>query len=596
MPEVRVTDGAWHGVRGAMGGLARRAAAGDPQSASLLASSAAWRAAFAAAPGRRWALYIESPQAFAAALFGAWHAGKHVVLPGDLRADTLDALRAHTDGWAGEMPDGLAPSPSAALSAYDWASLPADAGITLFTSGSTGTPTAIDKRLAQLDAETTTLQTAFGARLAADAHVLTTVSHQHIYGLLFCVLWPLAAGRPLPGGRLAFNEELVTRCAAMPMAEVGLTGHIATRDAAVPMARGASTPAAIAVLVTSPAHLRRLPEGLDWAPVRHRLQAVFSSGGPLPPAAADDALRQLGQSPIEVFGSSETGGIAWRQRAAHGDRWTPLPGIAWRIEDRFLAVRSPHLPDDDWYVCPDLAYADTDDSFVLQGRADRVAKIEEKRVSLTAIEQALMASPWVRDARVLLMDLPVGTRVAAALALTDDGDAALTDRGRAAFIAALKASLAGSVDPLAVPRRWHATRDDLPANTQGKTTDAALRDLFRQTLPSVTWIEREPGKAAAMLDVHAHLAIFDGHFPDAPIVPGVAQIDWVMTLAPQALPVPSRTAFMRLDVLKFQGIIRPGMRVRMDLEWLADKHALAFRLTSDAGPHASGRVAFRSAA
>lgn len=582
MPEVRTTDGAWHGVRGAMGALARRTAHGHAQdptqdpthSASLLASTAAWRAAFAAAPGRRWALYIESPQEFAAALFGAWHAGKHVVLPGDLRADTLDALRAHTDGWAGEMPGGLVPSPSTPSPAYDclpldWPPLPEDAGITLFTSGSTGTPTAIEKRLAQLDAETATLQAAFGARLAADAHVLTTVSHQHIYGLLFCVLWPLAAGRPLPDDRLAFNEELVTRCGAMPRT---------------------------AVLVTSPAHLRRLPEGLDWGPVRERVGAVFSSGGPLPPAAADDALRQLGQSPIEVFGSSETGGIAWRQRAAHGDRWTPLPGVAWRIEDRFLAVRSPHLPDDGWYVCPDLAYADADDSFVLQGRADRVAKIEEKRISLTAIEQALVASPWVREARVLLMDLPVGTRVAAALALTDDGDAALAERGRAAWIAALKASLAGSVDPLAVPRRWHATRDDLPANTQGKTTDAALRDLFRQTLPSVTWIEREPGKAAAMLDVHAHLAVFDGHFPGAPIVPGVAQVDWVMTLAPQALPVPSRTAFMRLDVLKFQGIIRPGMQVRMDLEWHADKHALAFRLTSDAGPHASGRVAFRSPA
>ncbi|WP_354677977.1 AMP-binding protein [Cupriavidus plantarum] len=578
----------WHGVRGAMAGLAARAAAGDAAAAGLLASTAAWRAAFAAAPGQRWANYIESPDAFAAAVFGAWHAGKHVVLPGDLRADTVEALRAHVDGWAGDIDGALVPgvpdlpdlpylrAPSGATAGdaapNGWPTLPADTPVTLFTSGSTGAPTAIEKRLSQLDAETATLQAAFGAftgaRIGVDTQVLTTVSHQHIYGLLFCVLWPLAAGRALADGRLAFNEELVTRCAAM------------AQDTAV--------------LVTSPAHLRRLPEGLDWTPVRGRLAAVFSSGGPLPPSAADDALRQLGQSPIEVFGSSETGGIASRQRATHGDRWTALPGVEWRIEDRFLAVRSPHLPGDGWYVCPDLAYADTDRSFVLQGRADRIEKIEEKRVSLTAIEQALMASPWVRDARVLLMELPVGTRIAAALALTDEGDAALAERGRAALIAGLKASLAGSIDPLAVPRRWHASRDDLPANTQGKTTDAALRDLFRQTLPSVTWLARDSAKAAAMLDVHPHLAVFDGHFPGAPIVPGVAQVDWVMTLAPQALPVPPRDAFLRLDVLKFQGIIRPGMQVRMDLEWLADKRALAFRLTSDAGPHASGRVAFGS--
>lgn len=568
----------WYGVRGAMAGLARRAAHDDAEASALLARAAAWRTAFAAAPGQRWAIYVESPREFAAALFGAWHAGKHVVLPGDLRTDTLDALRAHTDGWAGEMTGGLVPAATAPDPDAPWPQLPANARITLFTSGSTGAPTAIDKRLSQLDAETATLQAAFGARVAADVvantRLLTTVSHQHIYGLLFCVLWPLAAGRSLPAGRLAFNEELVSGCAGLP--------------------------AASAVLITSPAHLRRLPEGLDWTAVRQALSAVFSSGGPLPPAAADDALRQLGQSPIEVFGSSETGGIAWRQRASDGERWTPLPGVAWRIEDRFLAVRSPHLPDDDWYVCADLAHADAQHGFVLQGRADRVAKIEEKRVSLTAIEQALTALPWVLEARVLLVDLDIGTRVAAALVLSEAGNARLAESGRAAFVAALKASLTGSVDPLALPRRWHLAQDALPVNAQGKTTEAALRDLFRQTVPRAVWIERGEGgekhSAAAMLDIHEHLAIFDGHFPGTPIVPGVAQIDWVMTLAPQALPIPPRAAFLRLDVLKFQGIIRPGMQVRMDLEWLVEKHALSFRLTSAAGPHASGRIAFRSEA
>ncbi len=34
----------------------------------------AWRAAFAAADGRDWALYFDDAVAFAAALFGAWHA------------------------------------------------------------------------------------------------------------------------------------------------------------------------------------------------------------------------------------------------------------------------------------------------------------------------------------------------------------------------------------------------------------------------------------------------------------------------------------------------------------------------------------------
>lgn len=563
----------WTGIRGAMAALARRVAAqpgADADAARLLARAAAWRAAFAVAPGARWAIHIESTQEFAAALFGAWHAGKHVVLPGDMRPDTLQALRAHTDGWAGELPDGLQPRQDLDGAAGDWPLLsPDDTDVTLFTSGSTGAPEAIHKRLAQLDAETGALQAAFGAQLPPDVRLLTTVSHQHIYGLLFCVLWPLAAGRALPHARLAFHEEVVAACDSAPV-----------------------------VLVSSPAHLRRMPESLDWSAARAAVCAVFSSGGPLPPTAADDALRHLGQSPIEVFGSSETGGIAWRQRARQQDRWTALPGVAWRLQDGFLAVRSAHLPTDDWHVCADRALADGEQGFVLAGRADRVAKIEEKRVSLTRIEQALAASPLVQDARVVLVDLDVGTRVAAAVVLAEAGAAMLAgfgqDRGRPALIAALKATLADTVDPLALPRRWHLATEALPCNAQGKTTEAMLRDLFRQTLPRAVWSEGSGNAAAATLDVGEHLAIFDGHFPGTPIVPGVAQLDWVMALAPQRLPVPARERFLRLDVLKFQGVIRPGSQVRLDLEWLPDKLALAFRLTSAAGPHASGRIVFRS--
>jgi acyl-coenzyme A synthetase/AMP-(fatty) acid ligase len=558
------------GVGAVMAAQAARAAQGDAQAAAFVASVAAWRRAFAAAPGARWALYFEGTADFAAALFGAWHAGKHVVLPGDTRTETLAALRGHADGWAGELPGGLMPAPGTTPGAgeADWLPLSThDTWVTLFTSGSTGEPGAIDKRLAQLDAEVHTLQQAFGARLPADVRVLSTVSHQHIYGLLFTVLWPLAAGRPMPGARLAFHEELVRACA----------------DDARP-----------AVLVSSPAHLKRMPDALDWPVTRPVLQAVFSSGGPLPPEAAADALRHTGRSPIEVFGSSETGGIAWRQRAVQADRWTALPGIAWRLQDGFLAVRSPHLADDDWYVCADRALPAGDDSFVLAGRADRIVKIEEKRVSLTQIEQRLAASPLVREARVVMVELDVGTRVAAAVVPGDAGQALLDTHGRAALTAALRAQLADAVDPVALPRRW-AFVPALPCNAQGKTTEAMLRDLFRRTVPAAHWLDAEANSATsatAALEVTDDLAIFDGHFPDTPIVPGVAQVDWVMALAPQRLPIPPRERFARLDTLKFQAVIQPGTTVRMALTWQPDALALGFRLTSDTGPHASGKIVF----
>ncbi|SDP19319.1 Acyl-coenzyme A synthetase/AMP-(fatty) acid ligase [Ralstonia sp. 25mfcol4.1] len=574
----------WTGLGGVMAALAAKASQNSPpvvacgdgacvDARRFVARAAMWRRTLANAEGRRWGIYFDGDTAeFAAALFGAWHAGKHVVLPGDARPETLAALRGQTDGWVGQLPGAIVPDAGTApandgggLDGAGWPVLATyDTFVTLFTSGSTGVPSAIHKRLAQLDAEVHTLQQAFAGRFDADARVLCTVSHQHIYGLLFTVLWPLAAARPMPTGRLQFHEELIAACRA---------------------------DASAAILVSSPAHLKRMPAGLDWPVVRAALRAVFSSGGPLPPEAAADALRHMGQSPVEVFGSSETGGIAWRQRAVHADRWTALPGIAWQLQDGYLAVRSSHLADDGWHVCADRVLPAGEDSFVLAGRADRIVKIEEKRISLTQIEQCLAASPWVREARVVTIELDVGMRVAAAVVLNDEGAARLAAAGRGAIGTALRRHLAEAVDPVALPRRW-AFPLALPCNAQGKTTEVMLRDLFRRTLPAVRWLTGDEASATAELDVAEDLAVFDGHFPGAPIVPGVAQVDWVMALAPLKLAVPPRRRFARLDTLKFQSVIRPNSVVRLALTWQPDAHALGFRFSSGAGPHASGKIVF----
>ncbi|WP_186426567.1 AMP-binding protein [Cupriavidus metallidurans] len=554
-------DDRLNGVSATMAALAAR-----DDARALVARATAWRHAFLAAPGTRWALFVDSPAEFAAALFGAWHAGKHVLLPGDARPDTLAALREHVDGMAGDLPQGL--QPSATESPLQWPRLDArETWITLFTSGSTGAPEAAPKRLAQLEAEVHALEQAFGPTMPRESRLLTTVSHQHIYGLLFTILWPLAVGRPMPAARMAFHEELVAACA---------------ED---------RTPV---VLVSSPAHLKRMPEALDWAATRGVVRAVFSSGGPLPPEGASDVLRHIGVSPIEVFGSSETGGIAWRQRAAGDDHWTPLPGVAWRLQEGFLAVRSAHLADDDWQVCADRVLPTGDGGFALAGRADRIVKIEEKRVSLSAIEQRLLASPLVREARALLIETAIGTRVGAAIVLQEAGQSMLDGKGRHALIAALRRALADGVDRLALPRRW-AFPQALPCNAQGKTTEAMLRELLRHSIPVARWVEADDTSATAELDIAEDLAIFDGHFPGAPIVPGVAQVDWVMALAPQRLAVPPRQRFARLDVLKFQAVMRPGAAVRMALDWQPASCTLAFRLTSDAGSHASGKIIFHPA-
>ena len=60
--------------------------------AAFAARVADWAAAFANIDGVRVALYFDDSAEFAAALFGAWHAGKEAVLPADALPGTWHRL------------------------------------------------------------------------------------------------------------------------------------------------------------------------------------------------------------------------------------------------------------------------------------------------------------------------------------------------------------------------------------------------------------------------------------------------------------------------------------------------------------------------
>ncbi|MBB3224398.1 AMP-binding protein [Pseudoduganella umbonata] len=570
-------------------------AGGAVGTAAFLARLGAWRTLLRQHPGSRFALYVEDSIEFAAALLGAWQAGKTVWLA----ADTLDAtcanLREHVHGFLGEFPAGCAPLVPTEAHVHSEAlrelNPEADA-LVVFTSGSTGAAQAIPKKLRQMASEVATLEVLFGARAGAAA-VIATVSHQHIYGLLFKVLWPLNTGRPIHAASIAFPEALAAALAAQRC-----------------------------VLVASPAHLKRLPAHLDWRGARTRLAAVFSSGGPLPADTAQTCGSLLGSVPVEVFGSSETGGIAWRQRAAlpsvNDDAWTPFPTVAWRLHEGFLEVRSPHLPDDGWLPLADRAQALQGRRFQLLGRGDRIAKIEEKRISLDAIEAALLASGLAAEARVALCEPDDGHRqvLAAFVVPAAAGRAVLEREGKLALNGRLRAVLAGVVDAVALPRRWRYL-DALPVNAQGKTTVAALLALLaaapadpllaaavtdplpanpavRPRLPHVRELERDGDGRRVLLEIvaPANLAYFDGHFTQAPILPGVAQVEWAIRFGRDNFALPP--AFRAMHALKFQHVIQPDLPVQLELLHDPAKGQLTFAYRSPAGQHASGRILFHA--
>jgi 3-hydroxymyristoyl/3-hydroxydecanoyl-(acyl carrier protein) dehydratase len=366
------------------------------------------------------------------------------------------------------------------------------------------------------------------------------------------------------------------------------------------------------------------------------LRAVFSSGGPLTAKAADDAAALFGVAPIEIYGSSESGGIAWRCREAAtpgnatdpdpnhivgdvGDEsWAALPGVQWRVDpdEGVLEVRSPHLRDADWLRMADrAAIADSGDNdsdaprFLLQGRTDRIVKLAEKRISLDAIERRLFASPLVAEARVVLPHVPKSSiasstapsrraGIVAFVVLSESGRVALAANGKLALNRQLKAALSDTVEAVALPRSWRYL-EALPLDAQGKTTQAELLALLhsasppRPTMPNAKLCRQGANNIVLELHIPDNLLYFDGHFDTAPILPGVVQLNWAIGFGRQYFDLPP--VFAAVHALKFQKIVTPNSTVTLELQHEPSKAALHFRLHSASGQHASGRIVFAHA-
>ncbi|MDV6316400.1 hydroxymyristoyl-ACP dehydratase [Idiomarina sp. HP20-50] len=78
-----------------------------------------------------------------------------------------------------------------------------------------------------------------------------------------------------------------------------------------------------------------------------------------------------------------------------------------------------------------------------------------------------------------------------------------------------------------------------------------------------------------------------GHFPSAPILPGVAQLEWVVQLAARYWSTP--TSIQRIEVLKFNDMILPNATVSLLIERKRDD-CLIFKYTDGDKALSSGRL------
>ncbi|PTU01978.1 AMP-binding protein, partial [Pseudomonas sp. HMWF031] len=277
------------------------------------------------------------------------------------------------------------------------------------------------------------------------------------------------------------------------------------------------------------------------------------------------------------------------------DLWQPFADVKLSQDnDGALLITSPYLPAGHVEHTADAARIAADGRFELLGRLDRIVKLEEKRISLPMLEKALMEHEWVVEARLGVVQENRAS-LGALLVLSESGLHALRNQGRRTLTQALRQHLSHHCEALALPRRWRLLRQ-LPLNSQGKLPQADVEALLlapRPKAPQVLEQVEAQGEWSLQLAVPPDLAYFSGHFPRAPVLPGVVQVEWALKLGQQLMNLPEK--FAGMEVLKFQQLVRPGDEVQLHLRFDPVRSKLYFAYRNETATCSSGRILLEAA-
>jgi len=249
------------------------------------------------------------------------------------------------------------------------------AQLLFFTSGSNGFPLGAFKTKENLEEEVLVLKGLVKNR--AIKRVVVSVPFVHIYGIL--------AGLLLP-----FHLDDVT---------------LIVKDDFLPYELLREASQKNTLVVTTPVFIKALVKLGDKQSLSSTL--FISSTGPLDNENIISFEEKFKTNLMQLFGSTETGGIAYKFGAS--DKWTALDKVSVLQRDDKLCVSSPFLSShilnekisklEKKFVTEDIIELKID-GFKLIGRSNKIIKITGKRISAIQIESILEDIEYVEKAIV----------------------------------------------------------------------------------------------------------------------------------------------------------------------------------------------------
>lgn len=245
------------------------------------------------------------------------------------------------------------------------------ARVSFTTSGSTGKPKRCTHRLDDLDRETRHLATLFADR----TRVLAFVPAHHIYGFIFTALLP----------------DLLDAAVVDPAHAVQALSTLKRGDLVV------SFPERWMWLERT---IRQWPDGVSGV----------TSTAPCPRALIEALMGQGLAAMTEVYGSSETAGVATRAWPDTGYRLMPH----WTFDDGHDAAVTRVIDGSGrCFELPDAVRRAADGRFTIVGRRDDAVQVGGVNVRPDDVAAALRERPGVSDAAVRLMRPDEGLRLKA---------------------------------------------------------------------------------------------------------------------------------------------------------------------------------------
>ena len=319
---------------------------------------------------------------------------------------------------------------------------------------------------------------------------------------------------------------------------------------------------------------------------------MFCAGGKLTAVNARQIIEIFDCPVTEIFGSTETGGVATREhhrhhRQDHDNPWQLLPGLkATVLKDDSQSdsdSRGEFLVWGGHVGGSEKAPVATGDEvrfldhcrFELLGRSNQIYKIEGKRISINYLVEILEECQLVAEAAILPFVINDKEVLLCGVVLSLQGESRYRSSGKFSIDSSIKKHLLEFLDPVLVPRSIRYF-DKMPRNEMGKLPQQRLIELLVNpefpSLPMIGRVRNNQEKLVLSLRIPMELRYLKGHFENRPIVPGVVLLQWIYHFIDEYWKLSMNTAIV--NRLKFSKPITPGDNLTLTLNLI--ENAVAF--------------------